>query len=104
MNEVGGRKGACGEWNRFWVTYFPPLSDLLGLSREEASLPCGATLVDMVALLSERHGHALLNLFYKEGAWKPDIGIFIAGRPCRNQHMEIPPSAEIILLPFLVGG
>lgn len=104
MKEAGRVKESCSELNRFQVTYFPPLSDLLGVSREDANLPSGARLVHLISYLGKSHGDIFLRLFFDDGRWKPQIGIFIAGRPSQNPEMELPPSAEIILLPFLAGG
>ncbi|HJV07289.1 MAG TPA: MoaD/ThiS family protein [Chromobacteriaceae bacterium] len=80
------------------VLYFARLRDVLGSGEEVLTLPNGATLADLVAMLVERGGD-----------WAAEFGGARVFRAAINQNMAqpgdvIPAGAEVALFPPVTGG
>lgn len=95
---------------RVRVQLFGALAALSGQQSVELALPAGVTVGDVIAILGDRLGEALMaNVLDASGAKRRHCRLFVAGYPVEDLRTSLSPAVElteidIILLIAPEGG
>ena len=79
------------------VRYYAGARAAAGVTSEDLELATGATVADVLALITERHGEAL-------GKVLAACSFLLDSVAVRDHSAQVPPSAELDVLPPFAGG
>lgn len=79
------------------VRYYAGARAAAGVSSEDIELAAAATVADALALITERHGEAL-------GKVLAACSFLLDSVAVRDHAAQLPPGAELDILPPFAGG
>lgn len=79
------------------VRYYAGARAAAGVTSEDLELATGATVADVLALITERHGEAL-------GKVLAACSFLLDSVAVRDHSAQVPPGAELDVLPPFAGG
>ncbi len=91
------------------IKFFASLREITGKKEEELDVPLQTTLVDLLELLSSRHGKKFYNYVYDERTGKPKdhLSYLINGRSSstlKGLKTKLIEGCSIAILPPVGGG
>jgi molybdopterin synthase sulfur carrier subunit len=92
---------------RVKVRFLATLYDLLGVMRDEAVVPEGATVLDLIKALDERYGGRLSKEILDGDRLKDEYNVLVNGRAVdflEGLSTRLRDGDEVVFLPPVAGG
>ncbi|MFB6489666.1 MAG: ubiquitin-like small modifier protein 1 [Thermoproteus sp. AZ2] len=92
---------------RVKVKFLATLYDLLGVMRDEAVVPEGATVFDLIKALDERYGGRLSKEILDGDRLKDEYNVLVNGRAVdflEGLSTRLRDGDEVVFLPPVAGG
>lgn len=92
---------------RVKVKFLATLYDLLGVMRDEAVVPEGATVLDLIKALDERYGGRLSREILDGDRLKEEYNVLVNGRAIdflEGLSTRLKDGDEVVFLPPVAGG
>jgi molybdopterin synthase sulfur carrier subunit len=89
------------------LKYLAPICDIVGTYQETLDAPEGTTLMDVVAILCERYGESVHELFFDDsGVFRPMFIIICDGEAMDLEDMGSPldDGVRCAFVPPIAGG
>lgn len=92
---------------RVKVKFLATLYDLLGVMRDEAIVPEGATVLDLIKALDKRYGGRLSREILDGDKLKDEYNVLVNGRAIdflEGLSTKLKDGDEVVFLPPVAGG